>query len=119
MSAQRVQDRVQMGAKWSPNGWKMALWKPLGASWPPAGLLERSWRPLGALLEALGAEKQVWGSALGRPKGSYETGFSHLGGQMPSQNEPRRVPNPGPKAIQAENGDTLIFDVSTRDFNDM
>ena len=70
MSAQRVPNGIQMGAKWNPNGTEMAPWKPLGAPWPPAGLLERSWRPLGALLESSGAEKTLLGSALGRPKGT-------------------------------------------------
>ena len=48
---------------------------------------------------------RVIGSALGWPKATVETGFSHLGGQIPSQKDPRRVPNRGPKAVQVENDD--------------
>ena len=67
--------------------------------------MKRSWTPLGALLEALGAEKSNLGSALGRPEGTEETDFELPGGQIPSQKKPRKVPNPGPKAIRAENSD--------------
>ena len=64
-----------------------------------------SWKPLGALLEALGAGKTYLGSALGRPEGTEETDFELPGGQIPCQKKPRIVPNPGPKAIRAENSD--------------
>ena len=93
--------REPLGAVW-------AAWRSLG------GLLERSWSALGGIR----GPNKVIGSALGRPKSSLETGFSHLGGQIPSQKVPRRVPNRGPKAIQAENGETLIFNDGCKDFND-
>ena len=78
----------------------------------------RAWTPLGALLEALGAKQSSLGSALGRPEGTEETVFKLIGGQIPSQNEPRRVPNRGPKTIRAENSKTLFFDDNCRDSND-
>ena len=53
MSAQRVQNGVQMGAKYSLNGCKMAPWMPPGGVWHPWGALggpslifERFWRPI-------------------------------------------------------------------------
>ena len=94
MSAQRVRKGIQMGAKWNPNGTEMAPWKPLGAPWPPAGLLERSGKPFGRLLEAFGAQKTKLGSALGRPKGTKQTGFALLEGQMSAQ---KRIQE-GPKS---------------------
>ena len=64
----------------------------------------RSWTPLGALLEAFGAQKTLLGSALGRPKGTKETGFALPEGQMSAQKGPWRVLKLAPKANQAENG---------------
>ena len=96
-------------------------WYQYGCQMDPGGLLEASWRLLGALKKAWSAKGWLPGaygallerswrppgppktSALGRPEGTQETGFSDLGGQMPSQKEFRRVPNQGPKVIQAEN----------------
>ena len=72
--------------------------------------MERSWT-------ASGPKKIKLGSALGRLKGTKETGFSMPGGQIPSQKEPRRVPNRGPKMVQAQNGKTLIFNEPCKDFN--
>ena len=40
------------------------------------------------------------------------------GGQIPSQKGPRRVQKRGPKAIQAENGETTKIADSCKDFND-
>ena len=98
-----------------------SIQEPLGEllelSGQPGGLLEASWNALGELLEASGSPKTLLGSALGRPKGTLEIGFDHLGRQMPSQKEPRRVPNRGPKAVQAENDETLIFNDGCKDFN--
>ena len=93
-------------------------WRPLGYGSFLGGLiLTPSW-PLGALLEASGPQKSNWGSAPGRPEATWETGFSYLGGQIPSQKEPRRVPNRGPKAVQDENGKTLKFDECLTKFVD-
>ena len=80
--------------------------------------MEASWTALGALLEISETQKTLLGSALGRPKGTLEIGFELIGGQIPSQNEPRRVPNRGPKAVQAENGKTIKIVDSCKDFND-
>ena len=88
------------------------------SSWAPLGEpLGESW-PLGALLEASGPPQQVLETAPGRPEGTEETGFELIRDQIPSQNEPRRVPNRGPKAIQAENCEALMFSNSCKDFND-
>ena len=97
--------------------------EPLGEllqlSGQPGGLLEVSWNALGELLEAFEVQKTLLGSALGRPKGTLEIGFDLHGDQISSQNEPRRVPDRGPKAVQAENGETFIFNDSCKDFNDL
>ena len=68
------------------------------------GRMERSWMPLGALLEAFGAPKTLLGSALGRPKGTKETGFELPRAKWEPKREPGRVPKQAPKAIRAENG---------------
>ena len=80
--------------------------------------MEASWSALGALLDISETPKTLLGSALGRPKGTLEIGFELIGGQIPSKNEPRRVPNRGPKAVQAQNGRALIFNDSCKDFDD-
>ena len=68
--------------------------------WPRGGFQGR----MGRLAEAFGAQKTKLGSALGRPKGTKETGFA-----LPER--PRRVLKLVPKANQAENGETIkIFD---------
>ena len=96
----------------------MAPWKPLGAPWPPAGLLERSGKPFGRLLEAFGPQKTKLGSALGRPKGTKETGFALPESHMNAQKEPRRVLKLVPKVNQAENWETIKIVDSTSDFLD-
>ena len=104
--------------KWVQNGVLEPSWRPLGYGSFWGGLiLTPSW-PLGALLDASGPQKSNWGTAPGRPEATWETGFSYLGGQIPSQKEPRRVPNRGPKAVQAENGKTLKFDECLTKFVD-
>ena len=106
------------GPEWSPNGSQMAPQRPLGASWPAEGLLERSWRALGAILGGLGAQKSNWNQLLDGPRPPRRLVSALPGGQIPSQREPRRVPNRGPKTIRAENSKTLIFNDSCEDFND-
>ena len=118
IAPKRLQNQCQNGSKTALKSILGPLGELLELSWQPQGLLEASWNALGALLRALGAEKTKLGSALGRPKGTLEIGFSDLGGQKPSQNEPRRVPNRGPKAVQAENGETTKIADSSKDFND-
>ena len=77
-----------------------------------------SWRPLGTLLEAFGAQKSNWKRLLDGPRPPRRLVSALPGSQMPSQKQPRRVPNRGPKMVQAQNGKTLIFNDSCRDFND-
>ena len=124
-SAFRTQDCSRQLEHRPPNGSKTTLKSILGPlgellelSWQPGGLLEASWNALGALLGASGVQKTLLGSALGRPKGTLETAFSDLGSQMPSQKEPWRVPNRGPKVIQAENGKIIKLVHCTQDFLD-
>ena len=72
----------------------------------------------GAVLEAyknrLGASQGRLGAVLG----PLEAMLEPSGGQEAPKMEPKRVPNRTPEATRAENGETLIFDDSTEDFND-
>ena len=72
MAPKRVENRP-------PNSSQTALKSTLG---PLGELLELSWQPGSLLLEASGAQKTLLGSALGRPKGTKETGFALPEGQM-------------------------------------
>ena len=85
---------------------------------PSESLLEASWNALEALLEAFGAQKSNWKRRLDGPRPPRRLVSALPGGQIPSQKEPRRVPNRGPKTIRAENSKTLIFNDSCGDFND-
>ena len=114
----RVPNSSQNCSKMSPEAVLDPSWRPLGSCCPFCALILPSTWPLGALLEASGPQKSNWGSAPGRPEATWETGFSYLGGQIPSQKEPRRVPNRGPKAVQDENGKTLKFDECLTKFVD-
>ena len=97
---------VQIIPRWLQNPPQLAPKLVLEPSWRPLGygsfsrslIFASSW-PLGTLLETSGAPNTLLGSALGRPKGTLETGFSVLGSQMASRKEPRRLPNRGPKVI--------------------
>ena len=55
---------------------------------------------------------------LGAVLGPLEAMLEPSGGQKAPKMEPKRVPNRAPEATRAENGETLIFDDSTKDFND-
>ena len=71
----------------------------------------------GAVLEAY---KTRLGRSLGRlgaVLGALEAMLEPPGGQKAPKMEPQRVPNRAPEATRAENGETLIFDDSTKDFN--
>ena len=59
---------------------------------------------MGASWDALGAQKTLPGAALGRPKGTKETGFALPRAKWEPKKEPGRVPKLAPKAIRAENG---------------
>ena len=94
------------------HGSKIALESILGPlgellelSWQPGGLLEASWSALGALLDAPGPLQTKLGTALGRPKGTLETGFNDLGGQKAPKTEPVRVQNGVPNRVQVEKGE--------------
>ena len=108
MAPKRFEIRAQTGFKSGLKSTLGPLAELLELSWQPGGLLEASWNALGALLEISETQKTLLGSALGRPKGTLEIGFELIGGQIPSKNELRRVPNQGPKAVQAQNGKTFI-----------
>ena len=74
-------------------------------------------RGAGVVLEAyknrLGASQGRLGAVLG----PLEAMLEPSGGQKAPKMEPKRVPNRAPEATRAENGETLIFDDSTKDFN--
>ena len=76
------------------------------------------WGALGRLLEAFGTQKTLLGSALGRPKGTKESGFTLPEGQMSGPKGPRRVRKLAPKANRAENRKTSKIAVSIADFLD-
>ena len=61
-------------------------------------------------MDAFGTPKTLLGSALGRPKGTKESGFALPGGQIGAQKEPRR--------ILAENEETIKIVDSIQDFLD-
>ena len=73
----------------------------------------------GTLLEA--SKKRLGGSPgrLGAVLGALETMLEASGSQKAPQMEPKRVPNRVPEATRIENGETLNFNESTKDFNDM
>ena len=83
-----------------------------------APFLEPCFSPLGALLDGSRAEKKCSCAALGRPKTTSKTVFSHLGGQKAPKTEPGKVPNRAPEATRAENSEILIFIDSSMNFND-
>ena len=81
------QHNPKMVPKWIPE----ASWTPLGyGSFWGSLIVASSW-PLGALLEAFGPFQTNLGAALDRPKGTLETGFSDLGGQMASQTSAQKA----------------------------
>ena len=82
-----------------------ADWRTFGGSilGPLFGtLFFPSWSALGRLQ----GRKKCSCAALGRPKTTSKTVFSHLGGQKAPKREAKTVQNRGPKAVQAENGET-------------
>ena len=76
---------------------------------------------LGGAGTALEAYKKGLGGSLGRlgaVLGALEATLQPSGCQKAPKMEPKRVPNRAPEATRTENGKTLIFDDSTKDFND-
>ena len=112
MAPKRLEIRAQTGFKSGLKSILGPLAELLELSWQPGGLLEASWNALGALLEAFGAQKSNWKRLLDGPRPLRRLVSALPGGQMPSQKEPRRVPNRGPKAVQAQNSKTLFFNDS-------
>ena len=76
----------------------------------------------------MGGLEGVWGSAgaslgpyerrLGDVLGPLEAMLEPSGSQKSPKMESQMVPNRVPEATRAENDETLIFDDSTKDFND-
>ena len=70
---------------------------------------------------ALEAYKRRLGGSLGRlgaVLGALEAMLEPSGGQKVPKMVPKRAPNRAPEVTQAENDETLIFNDSTKDFND-
>ena len=67
---------------------------------------------------ALGAVLEASWAVLGVSWALLRWSWRHLEGQHGPKTEPGRSPNRVPEATRAENGETLIFDDSTQDFND-
>ena len=110
---------------WLSNGPWRSLLDVLEASWSLEKSLVGSrrvsrgvWGALGRLLEAFGAKETKLGSALGRPKGTRDTGFALPEGQISAQKESWRVLKLAPKANQAENQEPIKIVDSTADFLD-
>ena len=80
---------------------------PGGVLGGPGAVLESSKRHLGGSLGRLGAIL-----------GALEAMLEPSGGQKASKMEPQRAPNRAPEATRTENGETLIFNDSCKDFND-
>ena len=118
MAPKRLEIRAQTGSKSGLKSILGPLAELLELSWQPGGLLEASWNALGALLEAFGAQKSNWKRLLDGPRPLRRLVSALPGGQIPSQKEPWRVPNRGPKTIRAEHTKTLIFNDDCKDFSD-
>ena len=88
------------GRRWRgrrpPSLWDRKIIKKMNSFWNPFHL-------------PLGAEKKVYGSALGGSWKNFKTGFSHLGGQKAPQMEAKRLQNRVQEATPAQNGKTLKF----------
>ena len=105
----------------------VAIWKAAGQQHG------RSWGSLGGLLGALGVVLESLGRSwghLGRSWGGLESSWAflgrswkrlgHLGGSgvhLESKLGGQKAPKTQ-EMIQAENGETLVFDESSMDFND-
>ena len=107
-----VQNGIETGVKLLPRG-LLELLGLLMTAWNDHGaLFESSWRGLGW---SWGPKKSLE-TPLGRPKASEETGFSIAWGRnaLPKW-VPEGSPNQGPKADQAQNCKTLIFNDPCKD----
>ena len=141
LAGQRLEAARQQLEAWKPP--PQSSWRWLGASkTSPGELLESSWRltePSWRLLESLGGvlgglggvlggagavleayKRRLEGSLgrLGAVLGALEAMLEPSGSQRAPKMEPKRAPNRAPEATRTENGETLIFDDSTQDFND-
>ena len=118
MAPKRFEYRYQNGSETVLESILGVLGENLELFWLTGRLWENSWNALRALLDAFGAQKSNWKRLLDGPRPPRRLVSALPGGQIPSQKEPRRVPNRGPKTIRAENSKTLIFNDSCKDFND-
>ena len=73
----------------------------------------------GAVLEAYKRRLGGFLGRLGAVLGALEAMLEPSGGQKAPKMEPKRLPNRAPEATRAENDETLIFNDSTKDFNDL
>ena len=73
----------------------------------------------GAVLEAYKRRLERSLGRLGAVLGALEAMLEPSGGQKAPKMEPKRVPNRAPEATRAENDETLVFNDSTQDFNDL
>ena len=77
---------------------------------------------LGGILGGAGTALEAYlGGSLGRlgaVLGALEAMLQPSGRQKAPKMEPNMVPNRAPEATRTENGKNLIFDDSTKDFND-
>ena len=94
-----------LGEPWGRPG--RAAGNPGGVLGGPGAVLEAYKRPLGGSLGRLGAVL-----------GALEVMLEPSGSKKTPKMEPKRVPNRVPEATRAENGETLIFNDCTKDFND-
>ena len=77
--------------------------------------LEASWEVLGRSWSCLGGSPGRPGAVLG----ALEAMLEPSGSQKAPKMEPKSVPNRAPEVTRTENGETLIVDDSTKDFNDL
>ena len=144
--ASRIPPRPLAGQRLEAAGQQLQAWKaPPESSWKRLGasknsseelfetpwmLSEPSWRlldSLGGVLGALGVVLEVsWERAVPEASkrrlravlGALEAMLEPSGGQKDSKMKPKRAPHRAPEATRTENGEALIFDGCTQDFND-
>ena len=94
--------------------------KALGEPWGCLGRSDGGLGVLGGAGAVLEAYKRRLGGFLGRlgaVMGTLEAMLEPSGSQKAPKMEPKRVPNRAPEATRTENGETLILNDSTTDFN--
>ena len=91
-------------------------WRALGASW---AVLEASWEVLGRHWKRIRGVLEAPRVVLEPSWDLWKPCWSHLEANKLPKLSPKRVPIRAPEATRAENDETLIFNDSTKDFNDM